>query len=54
MTTFALVGLGRRGCDRGSACDPLPVNDMQIAEDLQLVVGHICLQWLVAAAPRRA
>ena len=23
-----------------------PVNDMQIAEDLQLVVGHMCMQWL--------
>jgi D-sedoheptulose 7-phosphate isomerase len=23
-----------------------PVNDMQVAEDLQLIVGHICMQWL--------
>ena len=23
-----------------------PVDDMQIAEDLQLVIGHVCMQWL--------
>ena len=23
-----------------------PVNDMQVSEDLQLIVGHICMQWL--------
>ena len=23
-----------------------PVNDMQIAEDTQLIVGHLCMQWL--------
>ena len=21
-------------------------NDMQIAEDLQLIIGHLCMQWL--------
>lgn len=24
----------------------LRINDMQIAEDLQLIVGHMCMQWL--------
>ena len=23
-----------------------PINDMQIAEDTQLIIGHICMQWL--------
>ena len=23
-----------------------PVNDMQMAEDTQLIVGHLCMQWL--------
>tara|TARA_B100000700_G_C15048138_1_gene858958 strand:- start:3583 stop:4182 length:600 start_codon:yes stop_codon:yes gene_type:complete len=23
-----------------------PINDMQVAEDIQLIVGHICMQWL--------
>ena len=22
------------------------INDMQISEDLQLIVGHMCMQWL--------
>ena len=22
------------------------INDMQISEDLQLIVGHLCMQWL--------
>ena len=22
------------------------INDMQIAEDLQLIIGHLCMQWL--------
>ena len=27
------------------------VDDMQIAEDTQLVVGHLCMQWLNANKP---
>ena len=27
------------------------INDMQIAEDTQLVVGHLCMQWLNANKP---
>ena len=27
------------------------INDMQIAEDTQLVIGHICMQWLNANKP---
>lgn len=29
------------------------VDDMQIAEDTQLVVGHLCMQWLNANKPAR-
>ena len=29
----------------------IPVNDMQIAEDTQLVIGHICMQWLSMHKP---
>ena len=29
------------------------INDMQIAEDTQLVVGHICMQWLSNRRPKR-
>ena len=28
-----------------------PINDMQIAEDLQLIVGHLCMQWLSEHKP---
>ena len=27
------------------------INDMQIAEDTQLVVGHLCMQWLNSHKP---
>ena len=29
------------------------VDDMQISEDLQLIVGHMLMQWLYANRPRR-
>jgi D-sedoheptulose 7-phosphate isomerase len=52
MTTFAILGFS------GGRCKSLAhhaihftVDDMQIAEDLQLVVGHICMQWLNANPP---
>ena len=28
-----------------------PIDDMQIAEDAQLVVGHLCMQWLNSNKP---
>ena len=27
------------------------INDMQVAEDTQLVVGHLCMQWLNSHKP---
>jgi D-sedoheptulose 7-phosphate isomerase len=47
LTTFAILGFSGGKC-KDLAQVPLhfPVNDMQIAEDLQLIVGHICMQWL--------
>ena len=29
------------------------INDMQIAEDTQLIVGHICMQWLNKHKPQK-
>jgi D-sedoheptulose 7-phosphate isomerase len=29
-----------------------PVNDMQIAEDMQLIVGHMIMQWLYSNRPQ--
>jgi len=47
LTTFAILGFSGGKC-KDLAQVPLhfPINDMQIAEDLQLIVGHICMQWL--------
>jgi D-sedoheptulose 7-phosphate isomerase len=47
MTTFAILGYSGGRC-RTLARHPIhfAVDDMQVAEDLQLIVGHICMQWL--------
>lgn len=47
MKTFAVLGYSGGKC-KEIAQNPIhfDVHDMQIAEDLQLVVGHMCMQWL--------
>jgi D-sedoheptulose 7-phosphate isomerase len=47
LKTCAILGY------RGGECKSLahlpihiPVNDMQVSEDMQLIIGHICMQWL--------
>ena len=47
MQTFAILGYSGGKC-RKVAQYPIhfEINDMQISEDLQLIVGHICMQWL--------
>jgi D-sedoheptulose 7-phosphate isomerase len=47
MNTFALLGYSGGRC-KDIAQHPIhfAIDDMQIAEDLQLIVGHICMQWL--------
>jgi D-sedoheptulose 7-phosphate isomerase len=47
MKTFAILGYSGGRC-REIAQHPIhfAVDDMQISEDLQLIVGHICMQWL--------
>jgi D-sedoheptulose 7-phosphate isomerase len=49
MKTFAILGFSGGKC-KGLAQTSLhfPVDDMQIAEDLQTVVGHICMQRLLS------
>ncbi len=49
MKTFAILGyLGGRCKEISQHPIHFEINDMQIAEDLQLIVGHICTQWLCA------
>jgi len=52
MTTFAVLGFSGGQC-KELAQHPIhfPVNDMQIVEDMQLIIGHICMQWLCANHP---
>lgn len=47
MQSFAVLGFSGGQC-KALADVPIhvPVNDMQISEDLQLVVGHLLMQWL--------
>ena len=47
MKTFAILGYSGGRC-KELAKYPIhfAVDDMQIAEDLQLIVGHMCMQWL--------
>jgi D-sedoheptulose 7-phosphate isomerase len=49
MKTFALLGYSGGKC-KALAQHPIhfAIDDMQISEDLQLVVGHIVMQWLCA------
>lgn len=49
MKTFAILGFSG-GKARSLVDVPIhfPVEDMQISEDLQLVVGHMVMQWLMA------
>ena len=52
MKTFAILGFSGGRC-KEVAHHPIhfAIDDMQIAEDLQLVVGHICMQWLDRQLP---
>lgn len=47
MQTFAILGFSGGKC-KEIAQFPIhfPIDDMQVSEDLQMIVGHICMQWL--------
>lgn len=47
MKTFAVLGYSGGKCnDIADVSIHFPINDMQIAEDLQLILGHMLMQWL--------
>lgn len=49
LTTVAILGYSGGACKAiAQQAIHFEVADMQIAEDLQLVVGHMCMQWLCA------
>jgi D-sedoheptulose 7-phosphate isomerase len=53
IRTFAIVGYSG-GKARALADVPIhfPVDDMQISEDLQLIAGHMLMQWLCKNPPQ--
>lgn len=49
MKTFAILGYSGGRCKAiAQHAIHFAVDDMQVAEDLQMIVGHICMQWLHA------
>lgn len=47
MQTFAVLGYSGGKCLEQADCPiHFPIYDMQLCEDLQLVVGHMTMQWL--------
>jgi D-sedoheptulose 7-phosphate isomerase len=52
MVTYALLGFSGGVCKKIVA-HPIhfEINDMQVAEDLQLIVGHVVMQYLSAYGP---
>lgn len=54
LKTFAVLGFdGGRSKQLAHFPIHVPVQDMQIAEDLQLIIGHICMQWLCNNPPSK-
>ncbi len=54
VKSFAILGFtGGRAKDMADIPIHFSVEDMQISEDLQLIVGHVAMQWLYANPPER-
>jgi D-sedoheptulose 7-phosphate isomerase len=55
MRTYAILGYsGGKAKTLANVPVLFPVDDMQISEDMQLVVGHMIMQWLYSHQPARA
>ena len=50
--SYAILAFSGGECLKNASC-PIyfPINDMQIAEDTQLIIGHLCMQWLSQNKP---
>ena len=52
MYTYAIVAFSGGRCkELAGRAIHFPINDMQIAEDTQLIIGHMCMQWLNTHKP---
>lgn len=53
IKSYAILGFtGGRCKELADVPIHFPIDDMQISEDLQLVVGHMLMQWLFANRPK--
>ena len=47
MKSVAILAFDGGQCkDLADLAIHFPIDDMQIAEDTQLIIGHLCMQWL--------
>ena len=54
LETFAILAFDGGQCKKiTKTAIHFAINDMQIAEDTQLVVGHLCMQWLNTHKPNQ-
>lgn len=54
IKSYAILGFnGGKSRTLADVAIHFPVNDMQVAEDLQLIVGHMLMQWLYANPPNK-
>lgn len=54
IKTFAILGYSGGAAKKlADVALHIPVDDMQIAEDLQLVIGHILMQWCSSALTKQ-
>ena len=52
MYSYAILGYsGGKSLTLANCPIHFQINDMQIAEDTQLIVGHLCMQWLTENKP---
>jgi len=52
ITSFAILAFSGGRCrELADTAIQFEVNDMQVAEDTQLIVGHLCMQWLNSNKP---
>lgn len=52
VKSYAILGYSGGQCRQlADAVIHFPIEDMQIAEDLQLIVGHMIMQWLYSKRP---
>ena len=53
MNSYAIVAFSGGRCkELADQSIHFPINDMQIAEDTQLIIGHLCMQWLNTHKPQ--